>query len=130
MNTSQVSMLDVKLALPGDNQSNIKRIQPLHTVKEILDVARQMATKEGVSKKAPLTISYTDADNELIRVEDDSDLQMAYCIALSTDGKIKFVINYPQADLKANIPPLVMPVPVVVEEVKQESKPEPPKMVP
>jgi len=115
MNVSQVSMLDVKLTLAGDNQSNIKRIQPFHTVKEILDVARQMATKEGVSIKAPLTISYTDADNELICVEDDSDLQMAYCVALSTDGKIKFIINYPQANLKAKIPPLVMPVPVVVE---------------
>ena len=125
MNVSQVSMLDVKLTLAGDNQSNIKRIQPFHTVKEILDVARQMATKEGVSIKAPLTISYTDADNELICVEDDSDLQMAYCIALSTDGKIKFIINYPQP---AHVPPLVMPVEdfVVVGEVK----PEPPKMVP
>jgi len=89
-----------------------------------------MATKEGVDKKAPLTISYNDADNELIRVEDDSDLQMAYCIALSCDGKIKFIINYPQVAPKVNIPPLVIPAPVVTEEVKQESKPEPPKMVP
>ena len=89
-----------------------------------------MATKEGVDKKAPLTISYNDADNELIRVEDDSDLQMAYCIALSSDGKIKFIINYPQVAPKVNIPQLVIPAPVVTEEVKQESKPEPPKMVP
>lgn len=89
-----------------------------------------MATKEGVDKKAPLTISYNDADDELIRVEDDSDLQMAYCIALSSDGKIKFIIDYPQVAPKVNISPLVIPAPVAVEEVKQESKPELPKMVP
>ena len=54
-----------------------------------------MANKEGVNKKTSLTISYNDADNELIRVEDDSDLQMAYIIALTSDKKIKFIINYP-----------------------------------
>jgi len=44
---------------------------------------------------------------------------MAYCIALSTDGKIKFIINYPQAARVPNISPLVMPAPVVVQEVKK-----------
>ena len=138
MNTQELSKLDVKLTLASDNQSTIKRIHPFQTVKEILDVARQIATKEGVNKKSPLTISYNDADNEIIRVEDDSDLQMAYCIALSSDKKIKFIINYPQAAPKINIQPVevipaplvVIQAPVVVEEVKQESKPEPPKMVP
>ena len=95
MNSQELSKLDVKLTLASENQSTIKRIFPFQTVKEILDAARQMANKEGVNKKTPLTISYNDADNELIRVEDDSDLQMAYIIALTSDKKIKFIINYP-----------------------------------
>jgi len=53
-----------------------------------------MAKKEGVSKTSSLIISYVDAENETIRVEDDSDLQMAYVVALSGDRKIKFIITY------------------------------------
>ncbi len=131
MNSQELSKLDVKLTLASESQSTIKRIFAFQTVKEILDAARQMATKEGVNKKTPLTISYNDADNEQIRVEDDSDLQMAYCIALTSDKKIKFIINYPQAAPKVIIQPVeVIQAPVFVEEIKQESKPEPPKMVP
>jgi len=74
MNTQELSKIDIKLAIAGENQSAIKRIPAFQTMKEILDVARQMANREGVFKKSPLTISYIDSENETIRVEDDSDL--------------------------------------------------------
>ena len=45
-----------------------------------------------VPKVGKFNIVYFDNDNERIKVEDDSDLQMAYALALSTDGKVKFFI--------------------------------------
>lgn len=57
---------------------------------------------------------------------------MAYCCALTSDKKIKFIINLPQQQApKVNSQPVeVIPAPVVIEEAKQEAMPEPPKMVP
>jgi hypothetical protein len=73
--------------------------------------ARSMAKKEGILKNAPLTLCYYDADNDLIRVEDDNDLQTAYCIALSSDKKIKFIVNHAPVIKAENkpVPPLMMP---------------------
>ena len=94
MNTQELSKLDVKLCIIKGDENNTKRIPVTLTIKELLTISREQANKVGIMKKTPISLSYIDSENELIKVEDDSDVQMAYAVALTTDGKIKFQINY------------------------------------
>jgi prephenate dehydratase len=93
MNQSQVINLDVKLSLNIDNETSLKRIPAVQTHKDLHDQCRQFINKLQIPKVSSFNIVYFDSDNERIKVEDDSDLQMAYAVALSADGKLKFHIE-------------------------------------
>ena len=93
MNQSQVINLDVKLSLNIDNETSLKRIPSVQTHKDLHDQCRQFINKLAIPKVSNFNIVYFDSDNERIKVEDDSDLQMAYAVALSADGKLKFHIE-------------------------------------
>lgn len=94
MNQSQVINLDVKLSLTVDEDSTLKRIPAVQTHKDLHNQCLQLIHKMEIPKVGKFSIVYFDSDNEKIKVEDDSDLQMAYALALSTDGKVKFFIEF------------------------------------
>lgn len=81
------------MSLEIDNETSLKRIPAVQTHKELHDQCRQLINKRAIPKVSKFNIVYFDSDNERIKVEDDSDLQMAYAVALSADGKVKFYIE-------------------------------------
>ena len=93
MNQSQVINLDVKLSLEVDNETSLKRIPAVQTHKDLHDQCRQLINKRAIPKVSNFKIVYFDAENERIKVEDDSDLQMAYAVALSSGGRLKLHIE-------------------------------------
>lgn len=125
MNQSQVTDLQVKIALDYNSDTVIKRIPNVQTYKELHAQARKVCNRSGVDKSTKIHFNYVDADNEKIGVEDDSDLQMAYALALSSDKKVKF--NIELLDVKPTAPVEVVPEkieePKAVEPVIEEPKP-------
>ena len=124
MNQSQVINLDVKLSLEVDDETNLKRIPTVQTHKDLHDQCRQFINKLNIHKVSKFNIVYFDCDNERIKVEDDSDLQMAYAVALSADGKVKFHIEIGKEfakphSSKVEVPPISEPK-IVAAPVKQE----------
>jgi len=93
MNQSQVTDLQVKIALDFNDDTVIKRIPNVQTFELLIQQAQNVCKKAGVDKDTQIHISYIDSDNEKIGVADDSDLQMAYALALSSDKKVKFNIE-------------------------------------
>jgi len=93
MNQSQVINLDIKLSLTVDEDTSVKRIPVVQTHKDLHNQCLKLIHSMKVPKVGNFNIVYFDTDNERIKVEDDSDLQMAYALALSTDGKVKFFIE-------------------------------------
>ena len=119
MNQSQVINLDVKLSLEVDYETSLKRIPAVQTHKDLYDQCRQLINKRAIPKVSKFNIVYFDSENERIKVEDDSDLQLAYAVALSSDGKIKFHIEIGavQASPQAQKPePVAKPSPQVIPE--------------
>jgi hypothetical protein len=97
MNQSQVTDLQVKLSLEINDQTILKRIPAVQTFKELMQHATKQCPEQLRAEK--IHLYYLDADQERIGVADDSDLQMAYALALSSDKKVKFHIELPKAAL-------------------------------
>jgi hypothetical protein len=95
MNQSQINDIDVKLSFQG----NIKRIPNVQTWNELCAQATAFVKNSGVKEFQPstLSITYVDSDNDTIHIADDSDLQIAYVVALQTERKIKFIVKLPAA---------------------------------
>lgn len=74
MNQSQVTDLQVKLALDYNNDTVIKRIPNVQTFEDLRIQVRGVCKKAGIDRSTKIHLSYIDADNEKIGVEDDSDI--------------------------------------------------------
>lgn len=98
MNQSQVNDVQVKLSLEINDKITLKYIPAVQTVKDLITHAINLCPEHLRSEK--IFIHYFDSDRERIDVSDDSDLQMAYAMALSTDRRIKFHIVLPQSALQ------------------------------
>ena len=95
MNQSQITDIDVKLSFQG----NVKRIPNVQTWNDLCAQATAFVKASGVKEFQPstLSITYVDSDNDTIHIADDSDLQIAYVVALQTERKIKFIVKLPAA---------------------------------
>jgi len=94
MNESQIKALDIKISLEVDNETSIKRIpSTVQTYKDLHVQCRQLINKRTTPQVTNFNVVYFDQENERIKVEDDSDLQLAYALALSLEGRIKFHIE-------------------------------------
>ena len=80
--------LSVKLAL----DTTVKRLPAPQNMKELGTQARLLATNLGVPASEKIEIFCIDTDNEKIAIQDDSDLQMSYALALTSDKKVKFMV--------------------------------------
>ncbi len=92
MNQSQVTALQVKLSLEHNDETLLKRIPAVQTHSELYKQVQALAKKADIDETTKLEVFYIDSDNEKIYVTDDSDIQMAYALALSSDNKVKFQI--------------------------------------
>ena len=124
MNQSQVSDLQVKLSLDYNNNTVIKRIPNVQTYNDLLKQAQAVCSKAGVDPSVKIHLKYFDADNETVRVEDDSDLQLAYASALSSDKRVKFQIELNGAkqaspDSVNEAKPVQQPIIEVVQPIQQ-----------
>lgn len=74
-------------------------------MKELAGHARLMCTTSDLNTADKMKVFYIDTDNEKIAIEDDSDLQMAYALALTSDNKVKFMIesNNSKVSLKPSV---------------------------
>jgi hypothetical protein len=81
------------LSINVDEETHIKRITSVQTFEELQKQCRQFINKLAIPKVSKYNVVYFDSDNERIKVEDDSDLQLAYAMALSGEGKVKFHIE-------------------------------------
>jgi hypothetical protein len=68
----------------------LKRIPAVETHDELFKQVKALAKKAEIDESLKLEVFYIDSDNEKIYVSDDSDIQMAYALALSSDNKVKF----------------------------------------
>lgn len=91
--TTTSPAVQVKLALDYNEETIVKRIPQFLTLAQIMDQARQIATKAEIDKSEKLEIAYFDQDGDKISMETDQDVLLAYETA--TDAKIKFVIELP-----------------------------------
>jgi len=82
-----------------------------------------MCTKVNIPPSQKFTISYTTEQNEVINVEDDADLQIAYAIALSGSKSLRLNINLENAPVK-----LIQPVPQVKVSEAPEMVVQPPSV--
>ena len=124
MNQSQVSDLQVKLSLDYNNNTVIKRIPNVQTYNDLLKQAQAVCSKAGVDPSVKIHLKYFDADNERVGVEDDSDLQLAYASALSSDKRVKFQIELNGAkqaspDSVNEAKPVQQPIIEVAQPVQQ-----------
>jgi hypothetical protein len=83
-----LSELSVKLAL-GDI---VKRLPAPQNMKDLAVQCRLISTNSGLPTTEKLEVFYIDTDNEKIAIQDDSDLQMAYMMALTSDNRVKFMV--------------------------------------
>lgn len=76
----------------------VKRIPNVQTYAELVAQATAFVTSTGAVTTQPkqLTITYIDSDKDEIHIGDDSDLQIAYVVAIQTERKIKFLIRLPE----------------------------------
>jgi hypothetical protein len=109
-----LSELSVKLAL-GDI---VKRLQAPQNMKDLSTQARLLCTNSGLSAAEKLEVFYIDTDNEKIAIQDDSDLQMAYMMALTSDNRVKFMIATQTSTQSLQV--FNSPVKVVQKEVHTE----------
>ena len=90
------TIFDVKIELDveGKKEKTTKRVQKPENYKALAEQARAMATKAGFPG-ATFVVTYLDADNEPVVVEDDNDLDMAYAIAesMGQPPRIKFFLK-------------------------------------
>lgn len=83
--------IDVKIEMPNNMTKRVKT--PL-SFEALFSQVRTLAAAKGIAE--PLAIRYVDLDGESVVIEDDTDLEMAYTCALSSDKKIKFIVDQPQ----------------------------------
>jgi len=101
-NMSQFAGLDVKIQTP-DNLA--KRVKTPMTFNQLSTMVNALVKSKGLDISSPPTISYRDADEEVIVVEDDLDLEMAYTIATSAmEKRIKFVATPAKSDTVSQAP--------------------------
>ena len=89
--------LDVKLSLDVAAQGKspvVKRVMPSN-FDTLLTTAKNLATKNGVNPEE-INLRYHDGDNWVV-VEDDDDVQLAFTLARSSNGKVIFTIKSTKA---------------------------------
>ena len=94
--------LDVKLSLDVAAQGKspvVKRVMASN-FEQLLTTAKNLATKNGVNSES-INLRYHDGDNWVV-VEDDDDVQLAFSLALSSNGKVIFTIKSSDASLAAS----------------------------
>ena len=80
--------LDVKLSLDVAAQGKspvVKRVMASN-FEQLLTTAKNLATKNGVNPEQ-INLRYHDGDNWVV-VEDDDDVQLAFTLARSSNGKV------------------------------------------
>lgn len=70
-------------------------------MKDLEQQCRLMCNNAQIPSSEKLQIFYIDTDNEKIAIQDDSDLQMAYALAITSDKRVKFMIETPNCSTKA-----------------------------
>ena len=89
--------LDVKLSLDVAAQGKspvVKRVMASN-FDTLLTTAKNLATKNGVNPEE-INLRYHDGDNWVV-VEDDDDVQLAFTLARSSNGKVIFTIKSTKA---------------------------------
>ena len=75
-----------------------------------------MCTKSEIcDKNDKICVFYIDTDNEKIAIQDDSDLQMAYALALTSDKKVKFLIETSNSCSTKAVSPLIFSLPLSMQ---------------
>ena len=85
--------LDVKLSLDlaGQGKSPIVKRVMASNFETLLTTAKNLATKNQVNPEE-INLRYHDGDNWVV-VEDDDDVQLAFTLARSNNGKVIFAIK-------------------------------------
>lgn len=86
------SALDVRIQLQHAGETFLKRVPAPVTYEKLSAVVTQLLAKNGLPTEG-FRVRYLDVDALWVVVEDDSDLEIAYTLALSSDKKVTFVIQ-------------------------------------
>ena len=97
---NQFAGLDVKIQV-SDNIA--KRVKMPQSYAELSAQVVTLAQAKGLDTTAPLSIRYTDAENEFVIIEDDVDLEMAYTIAFNfLEKRIKLFVDTDKSSVNAS----------------------------
>jgi len=94
-NMNQFSGVDVKITFEGTN-AGVKRIKTPLSFNSLKAQVEALANSRGVPAG---NVQYRDLDGDWVIIEDESDLEMAYTVALTGGNKINLVVLKPEGSV-------------------------------